>query len=136
MIRIACYCRSILYFYQGSSSSKAGITYHVSSAASEFGESICKILPSFHALIGSGFTKTFYHRSKIQSFKKILTLPSAINLLPSLATVRVNVAQIIGFVLHIVYNRPKRDKTSCESRYAMLFVKKGRKKVVVQTKAT
>ena len=66
----------------------------------------------------------------------MLTLPSAINLLLSLATVRVNVAQIIDFVLHIVYNRPKRDKTYCESRYAMLFVKKGRKKVVVQTKAT
>ena len=66
----------------------------------------------------------------------MLTLPSAINLLLSLATVRVNVAQIIDFVLHIVYNRPKRDKTSRESRYAMLFVKKGKKKVVVQTKAT
>ena len=51
LIRIACYCRSILYFYQGTSLSKAGITYHVSSAASEFGESICKILPSFHAFI-------------------------------------------------------------------------------------
>ena len=66
----------------------------------------------------------------------MLTLPSAINLLPSLAIVRVNVAQIIDFVLHIVYNRPKRDKTSGESRYAMLFVKKGKKKVVVQIKAT
>ena len=33
--------------------------------------------------------------------------PSAINLLSSLATVKVDVAQIIDFVLHIVYNRPK-----------------------------
>ena len=49
LIRIACYCCSILYSCQGTSSSKAGITYHnVSAAASEFGESICKILPSFH----------------------------------------------------------------------------------------
>ena len=99
LIRIACYCRSILYFRQGTSSSKAGITYHnVSAAASEFGESVCKILPSFHALTGSDFRKTFYRRSTIQSFKKMLTQLSAINLLSSLATVRVNVAQIIDFV--------------------------------------
>ena len=71
LIRIACYCRSILHFHQGTSSSKAGITYHnVSAAASEFGESTCKILPSFHALTWSDFTKTFYRLSKIQSSKK------------------------------------------------------------------
>ena len=99
-----CYCCSILYLCQGTSSSKAGITYNVSAAASEFGESICKILPSFHALIGSDFSKTFYCCSKIQSFKKLLTQPSAINLLSSLATVIVDVAQIIDFVLHTVYN--------------------------------
>ena len=135
LIRIACYCRSILYFRQGTSSSKADITYHnVSAAASEFGESICKILPSFHALTGSDFTKTFYRRSKIQSFKNMLTQPSAINLLSFLATVRVDVAQIIDFALHIVYNRPKWEKTPGESRYAMLFVIKEKKKVFVQTK--
>ena len=88
-MRIACYGRSILYFRQGTSSSKAGITYHnVSAAASEFGVSICKILPFFHALTGSDFSKTFYRRSKIQSFKKMLNQPSAINLLSSLATVK------------------------------------------------
>ena len=94
---------------------------------SEFGESICKI----HALTGSDFTKTFYRHSKMQSFKKMLTQPSATNLLSSLATVRVDVAQIIDFVLHIVYNRPKREKTPAESRYATLFVEKGKKKVFV-----
>ena len=74
LIRIPCYCRSILYFCRGTSSSKAGITYHnVSAAASEFGESIYKILPSFLALTGSSFTITFYRRSKIQIFQKILT---------------------------------------------------------------
>ena len=77
----------MLYFRQGTSSSKAGIIYHnVSAAASEFGESLCKILSSFHALTGSDFTKTFYRRSKIQSFKKMLTQPLAINLLSSLVT--------------------------------------------------
>ena len=135
MIRIACYCRSTPYFVQGTSSSKAGITYHdVSAAASEFGESVCTILPSFHALTGSDFTKTFYRRSKIQNFKKMLTQTSAINLLFSLATVIVDAVQIIDFVLHIVYNRPKREKTPGESRFAMLLVKKGKKKVFVQTK--
>ena len=135
MIRIACYCRSILYFRQNTSSSKAGIIYHnVSAAASEFGESICKILPYFHVLTGSDFSKTFYRHSKIQSFKKMLTQPTAINLLSSLATVKVDVAQIIDFVLHIVYNKPKWDKTPSESRYAMLFVQQRKKKVFVQTK--
>ena len=135
MIRIACYCRSIFYFCQGTSSRKADITYHnVSAAASEFGESICKILPSFHALTESDFTKTFYRRSKIQSFKKMLTQLSTINLLSSLATATVDVAQIIDFVLHIVSNGPKREKTPGESRYVMLFVKKRKKKVFVQTK--
>ena len=63
LIRIACYCRSILYFRQGTSSNKAGITYHnVSAAASEFGESICKILLSFHALTVSDFTKTISNK--------------------------------------------------------------------------
>ena len=39
-----------------------------------------------------------------------------------------------NFVLHIVYNRPNREKTPGENRYVMLFVKKGKKKVFVQTK--
>ena len=64
----------------------------------------------------------------------MLTQPSAINLLSSLATVRADIAQIIDSVLHIVYNRPKRENTPGKSRYAMLFIKKGKKKVFVQTK--
>ena len=61
LLRIACYCHYILYFCQGTSSNKAGITYHVSAAVSEFGESISKMFPSFQALTGSDFTETFYH---------------------------------------------------------------------------
>ena len=62
LLRIACYCRYILYFCQGTSSNKAAITYHnVSAEVSEFGESISKMFPSFRALTGSDFTKTFYH---------------------------------------------------------------------------
>ena len=133
LIRRACCCRSTLYFRKGTSSSKAGITYHVLAAASVFRESIFKILSSFHALTGSDFTTNLYRRSKKQSFKKMLTQPPARNLLSSLATLRVDAAQITDFVLQIVYNRPKREKTPGESRYAMLFVKKRKKKVFVQT---
>ena len=133
LIRRACYCRSTLYFRQGTSTSKAGNTYHVLAAASVFGESICKIISSFHALTGSDFTTNLCRRSKKQSFKKMLTQPPARNLLSSLATLRVDAAQITDFVLQIVYNRPKREKTPGESRYAMLFVKKRKKKVFVQT---
>ena len=86
-----CYCRSILYFCQDTSSSKAGMTYNVSATASEFDESICKILPSFHALTRSDVTKVFIVIQKYKASKKMLTLPSAINLLSSLATVRVDV---------------------------------------------
>ena len=64
----------------------------------------------------------------------MLTQPLAKDWLSSLATVRVEVAQIIDFVLHIVYNLPKREKTPGESKYAMLFVKKGKKKVFIQRK--
>ena len=45
-----------------------------------------------------------------------------------------DVAKIIDFVLYIVYDRPKRKKTPCESRYAILFGRKGKKKVFFQTK--
>ena len=65
----------------------------------------------------------------------MLTQPSAINLLSSLATLKVDVAQSVDFFfLSIAYNRPKREKTPGESRYTRLFVKKGKKKVFVQTK--
>ena len=45
-----------------------------------------------------------------------------------------DVAKIIDFVLYIVYDRPKRKKTPGESRYAILFVRKGKKKVFLQAK--
>ena len=102
--------------------------------ANDFSKSIYNILLSFHGVAGSDFTKTFYRRSKIQSFKKLLTQSSAIKLLFSLVTARVDVAQSIDFVLRIVFEKPEREKTPGESRSAMLFVKKRKKKVFVQTK--
>ena len=135
LIRIACYCRCVLYFRQGTYSSKLGITYHnVTAIATELGELICTILPSFHALTGSDFTKPFFWRSKTQCFKKSIAQPSTTHSLSSLSSEKVNLSDVIDFVLHTVYNRPKREKTPGESRYAMLFVKKGKKNVFVQTK--
>ena len=43
-------------------------------------------------------------------------------------------AQVIGFILHVVYNKPKRKKSPGESGYAMLFVTKGKKKKFFETK--
>ena len=44
---IAHYCQSVLYFRQGTSSIKTGITYpSVSTLASELGEVLCEVLPS------------------------------------------------------------------------------------------
>ena len=59
-----------LYFRQGTKSSKAGISYHnITALGGMLGQRICNILPSFHALTGSDFTRTFFRRSKIQSTK-------------------------------------------------------------------
>ena len=49
-------------------------------------------------------------------------------MLSTLATVRIDIAQIVDIVVHIVCNRPKREKTPGESRYALLFIKKGGKR--------
>ena len=56
-----------IYFRQGTSSSKQGITYHNATAlANELGNDICNVLPTFHTLTVSDFTRTFYQRFKIQ----------------------------------------------------------------------
>ena len=41
-----------------------------------------------------------------------------------------DIEKVTYFVLHIIYNRPKREKSSGDSRYAMLCVGKGEKKKV------
>ena len=71
-----------IYFQQSTSSSKQEITYHnVTTLANELGNDICNVLPAFHALTGSDFTRTFYRRSKIPSFKKLMITPSKADLL-------------------------------------------------------
>ena len=46
-----------------------------------------------------------------------------------------DVDKVIDFVLHIIYNRPLREKKPGDSRYAMLFVKKGKKTKFAPTKS-
>ena len=99
------------------------------------GDRICNILPSFHALTGSDFTKTFFRRSKIQSFKKLIAHPENADLLVSLNSQQANINDVMDFILHATYNRPKREKTPEDSRYAMLFVGKGKKKKFASTKS-
>ena len=70
-------------------------------------EKICAILPAFHSLTGSHFTKPFFGRSKINSSKKLLSKPESINLMSSMNTDDVDIAKVTYFVLHVIYNRPK-----------------------------
>ena len=94
-----------IYFRKGTSSSKQGITYHnVTALANELGNDICNVLPAFHALTGSDFTRTFYRRSKIQSLKKLMKTPSKADLLRSLQTENATVSEVIDFVIHIIYS--------------------------------
>ena len=52
-----------------------------------------------------------------------------INKLTSLLTSNVNFDSVIEFVLRVMYNRPKTERTLGDARYAKLFVKvKGKKR--------
>ena len=105
LIFISNQANGTIYFGQGTSSSKQGITDHnVATIANELGNDICNFFPAFHALTGSDFTRTFYQRSKIQSFKKSMKTPSKADLLHSLQTEKAIVSEVIDFVIHIIYN--------------------------------
>ena len=96
-------CNEILYFRQGTTSSRNGITYHnVTSLSSQLGEKICAILPAFHSLTGSDFTKPFFGRSKINSFKKLLSKPESIDLMSSVNADHVDIEKVTHFVLHVI----------------------------------
>ena len=64
----------------------------------------------------------------------MLSHPSAIKLLYSLSSKKAFIARVIDFILHAVYNKPKEEKSPGESRCVTLFVTKGRKKKLFQTK--
>ena len=123
LLHVSVNCNEALYFRQGTTSSRDGITYHnVTSLSSHLGEKICAILPAFYSLPGSDFTKPFFGRSKTNSFKELLSKPESINLMSSMSADDFDIEKVTYFVLHIIYNRPKREKSSGDSRYAMLYV--------------
>ena len=127
LLHVSINCNETLYFRQGITSSGDGITYHnVTSLSSQLGEKICAILPAFHSLTSSDFMKPFFRRSKINSFKKLLSKPESINLMSSMNTDDIDIEKVTYFVLHVTYNRPKREKSP--GRNAMLYVGKGDKK--------
>ena len=72
---------------------------NVTPLVNELGNDICNVLPAFQALIGSDFTRTFYQRSKIWSFKKLMKTPSQADLLCSLQTENAIVSKVIDFVI-------------------------------------
>ena len=118
LLYVSHYCGGKLYFRQGTGTSKDGITYHdVKSLANHLGENVCKIMPAFHALTGCDYTAPFYGRSKYTIFKKMQKDRNAEIMLSSLNTERVNVPEVIEFILHIAYNRPKSEKTAAQCRY-------------------
>lgn len=56
-----------------------------------------------------------------------MSRPVKTELLISLNTDQLEIAEITGFVLHTVYYCPKGENTPGDNRYAMLFVGKGDK---------
>ena len=129
LLDVSINCNETLYCHQGTTSSRDGIIYHnVTSLSSQLGEKICAILPAFHSLTGSDFTKPFFGRSQISSFKKSLSKPESMDLMSSMKRNHVDVEKVTYFVLHVIYNCPKREKSPGHSRYAMLYVGKGEKK--------
>ena len=124
---------SQVYFRQGKHSDKSGITYHeILPLADYLGNSVSSILPAFHALTGCDYTTPFFGRTKFTCFKKMLARPETIQVLESLKNENANISHVVEFILHIIYNRRKTEKTPGEARYKMLFVGKGNKKSLHQ----
>ena len=136
LLFVARYFEGNVFFRKVKYSDKEGITYHdIISLADHLGEEICDILPCFHTLTGSDYTNPFIGRTKIQSFKRMISSPSSIFLLTSMKSQDVDISAVTKFVLQVIYNRPKKEKTPGESRYQMLFTGKGSKKKFSSTKS-
>ena len=109
--------KSCLYFRQGKTKDKDGITYHdIHAIANHLGEEICSVLPAFNTLTGSDFTNLFFNRSKIQACKTTLRISNSHKLLLSLPSGEPNISEVTDFVLHVVYNRPLIKKKPSASR--------------------
>ena len=113
-----------VFFRQGKNSDTDGITYHNNNSVSDYiGAEMCEILSCFHVLTVSDYTNLFFGRTKVQSFKLMVAVPSSVSLLSSMSK-NVDIPAVIKFILQIIYNRPKTEKTPGETRYRMLFKKR------------
>ena len=134
LLHVSINCNETLYFRQGTTSSRDSITYHnVTSLSSQLEEKICAILPAFHSVTGSDFTKPFFGRSKINSFKKLLSKPESNE---SMNTDHVDMEKVMYFVLHVIYNRPKREKSPGNIAMRCCMLEKAKKKKVCTYKIT
>ena len=75
----------------------------------------------FPCLTGSDYTNPFFGRTKVQSLKRIVAAPSSVSLLPRMESENVDIPAVINFILQIIYNKPKKEKTPGEIRYPKLF---------------
>ena len=124
-----------LYFRQGYKTVGKGIEYHdVSALEAYLGDECCRNLLAFHALTGSDFTYPFFGRGKNQSFSMMMNLRKSktrvvsVGKLDTLGTNEPNVGEIIDFILHTIYNRPKSEKCARDSRAKMIFTSTGKNK--------
>ena len=87
LLHVSISCNKTLHFYQDTISSRDGITCHnVISWSSQLGEKTCAIPQAFDSLTGSDFTKPFFERSEINSFKILLSKPECMDLMSPMST--------------------------------------------------
>ena len=120
-------CDGHIYLRQGTGDAT---TYHdIKALANILGDDICNIIPAFHALTGCDYT--FFFRTKSRVFNVMMSKLQSHKLLFSLYTPNFVFEDIIDFV---IYNRPKKEKNLIDSRYAMIYVGKGKNRKFASTK--
>ena len=108
----ACSFKSNVFFRQGKLSDKEGILYtEIYPLAKQLGEDVCEVLPAFHILTGSNYTNSVFGKTKYTCLKRMIVHPESSSLLKPLNHPNANIGEIIEFVLWIINNRPKSEKT-------------------------
>ena len=76
----------------------------------------------------------FFGKIKYTCFKRMIAPPESCSLLKSLNHPNANIWEVIEFVIRIIYNRRKSEKTLGDARYNMLFIKSKDKKKFASTR--
>ena len=125
-------CDGHIYLRQGTGDAT---TYHeIKALANILGDDMCNIIPAFHALTGCDYTFKFFFRTKSRAFNVMVSKLQSHKLLLSLYTPNFVFEDIIDFVIHVIYNRPKKEKNLIDSQYAMIYVGKGKNRKFASTK--